>query len=182
MNAPGSVVLLATLKMDGRSFHYFNSLRQAHFPPRRNQVPAHISLFHHLPGQQLDRIAADLAQVSRSEQPFTLCVTGLRSLGQGVAYRLQSENAVQLHSRLSCAWEEWLIPQDRQRFAPHITIQNKADPAQARSLHAELQAVFTPFEIAAVGIDLWRYLGGPWTLIQTFYFQQTNASSELNSI
>jgi hypothetical protein len=42
--------LILTLKMDRESFSRFEGLRQAHFPPHRNFIPAHLTLFHHLPG------------------------------------------------------------------------------------------------------------------------------------
>ncbi len=158
--------------MDDRSFQHFESLRQAYFPPHRNQVPAHISLFHHLPGEEFPGIAAELARVSQDYPPFPVRISGLRFAGRGVAYLLESERASELHGRLSQAWKEWLIPQDRQRFAPHITVQNKADPAQVRALYDELQRSFLPISITAIGVDLWRYLNGPWEPVRTFNFRQ----------
>ena len=47
-----------TLEMDGESFARFNELRQAHYPPERNLVPAHVTLFHRLPGERGREIKA----------------------------------------------------------------------------------------------------------------------------
>ena len=55
-----------------------------------------------------------------------------------------------------------LIPQDRQRFKPHITVQNKVSSETSKALTAELSADFQPFLVTAVGLDLWEYIGGPW--------------------
>ena len=64
----------------------------------------------------------------------------------------------------SCS--DWLTPQDRQRFSPHITIQNKADPAIARALAAGLDATRPMFELS--GLRLWRYLAdGRWEGLRT---------------
>ncbi len=48
------------------------------------------------------------------------------------------------------------------RFSPHVTIQNKVTPEQARLLLTTLSATFTPFSIDALGVDLWYYRDGPW--------------------
>ncbi len=44
--------LILTLKFDDRTFAVLDELRQQHFPRSRNVVPAHITLFHALPGEQ----------------------------------------------------------------------------------------------------------------------------------
>ena len=44
--------LILTLKLDQASFTRLDALRQAHFPPERNWLSAHLTLFHHLPGDQ----------------------------------------------------------------------------------------------------------------------------------
>ncbi len=76
-----------------------------------------------------------------------------------------------LHGRLAEAFREHLTAQDRQRLQPHVVVQNKVTPAAARELLAELEREFMPREVEAVGLDLWRYLGGPWELARTFPFR-----------
>ena len=88
--------------------------------------------------------------------------TGLRSLGRGVAITLRSPELSTLHADLAAAWEPLLIPQDRARFAGHVTVQNKVTPAEARATLAMLTAGFAPFDFTIVAIDVWRYLDGPW--------------------
>ncbi len=165
--------LVLTLKLDDQSFAHFEALRQAYFPPHLNRVPAHISLFHHLPGSEIESITTELTEVSQNTAPFSMRVTGLRFLGRGVAYLLKSEPAASFHSRLAHAWVNWLTPQDRQRFSPHITIQNKSDAEDARLLYQQLQASFAPSDVVVTGCDLWHYLGGPWELSNTFNFSPT---------
>jgi 2'-5' RNA ligase len=152
--------LIVTLFLDEQSQAEFDRQRAAYFPPERNHVAAHVTLFHALPGEQFDAVAEDLEAVDRPA--FEVVVAGLRLLGGGVAYRLESGELLDLRARLAAAWEPWLTRQDRQRFAPHVTVQNKVAPAVARELHDRLSAGFAPWTATAIGLGLWRYLGGPW--------------------
>jgi hypothetical protein len=47
-----STSLILTLKLDQTTFERANTLRQQYFPPERNVVPAHVILFHQLPGDK----------------------------------------------------------------------------------------------------------------------------------
>jgi 2'-5' RNA ligase len=168
MSEPAPLIL--TLAMDEASFAFFDRLRRRHFPPERNLIPAHLTLFHALPGAHRAAIVEDVAAAAANLAPFPLAVTGLRPLGRGVAYTLASEPLGRLRARLATLWDGWLTPQDRGRHAPHVTVQNKADPAAARTLLAALAASFEPFTATATGLDLWHYRGGPWELAARFSF------------
>ncbi|RVU18127.1 2'-5' RNA ligase family protein [Methylobacterium oryzihabitans] len=154
--------LILTLGMDEAAFASFDRQRRAYFPPKLNHIPAHATLFHHLPGEEEAGIAQTLIALVRTEPPPEIAVTGLRFTGRGVAYVLESGPLAALRGRLAKEFAPWLTPQDRQGFRPHVTVQNKVAPETARALHAELQAGFVPFRFAATGLLLWRYLGGPW--------------------
>ena len=163
---------ILTLRLDPASQLRFNQLREAHYPPALNRIAAHVTLFHTLPDDPA--IPAELVRAASSQPPFRLAVTGLRSLGGGVAYTLRAAQLLHLHQQLSTAFADHLSPQDRQRFQPHIVVQNKVRPETARTLLAQLQASFAaqpaPQSIEAIGLDLWHYLGGPWQHAQTFPF------------
>jgi 2'-5' RNA ligase len=163
--------LILTLALDERSFAFFDGERRRYFPAARNVIPAHLTLFHHLPGGEVDGIRSLLAAVATAHNAFAVAVTGLRPLGRGVAYKLESSALATIRADLARRWAEWLTPQDAQRFQPHVTIQNKADPAQARALLARLEETFAPFMVTAEGLHLWRYLGGPWEAVETFRFE-----------
>ncbi|RTQ48855.1 2'-5' RNA ligase family protein [Hymenobacter gummosus] len=162
--------LILTLQLDEATQAFFDALRQKHFPPERNYLAAHLTLFHHLPGAELSSIEAYLAVRCRPQAPIELRVAGLQSLGQGVAYSLFSPATEALHRELQAHWQAHLTPQDQQRRHPHVTVQNKVKPEQARQLLAELQADFEPFEATGTGLQLWAYRGGPWELLRTFAF------------
>ncbi len=167
--------LILTLAFHPEDQARFEALRRAHFPPERNLVPAHLTLFHHLPGDHEDLIQSQLGTACGRHAPAPVHVTGLRSLGRGVAYTVDAPHLSRLRTAFAQAWHEHLGPQDRQTWRPHITIQNKAAPADAARLLMEMQAGFTPFEARSEGLLLWRYLGGPWEQLAQYRFQATAA-------
>lgn len=167
--------LIVTLLLDDEAQQRFDRLRAEHFPPERNHLRAHVTLFHALPGEHVDAVLADLRETADRE-PFDLAVTGVRFLGRGVAYSLASPELAALRAGLVMAWEPWLTPQDRQKHAPHVTVQNKVEPAVARALHERLAAQFVPYEVRARGLSLWRYLGGPWAPVAELPFRRDPAT------
>ena len=162
--------LIVTTALDEGAFAWFEDLRQSHFPRHRNQVPAHLTLFHALPGEHEQAVVDALKVACRNRRPVQMDVRGPWSLGRGVAYRLASSDLEQLRSELAEAFSPWLTRQDQAPFRPHITVQNKAEPDKARQLLEDLQLAFEPFPIFAEGLLLWRYLGGPWALVERFQF------------
>jgi 2'-5' RNA ligase len=150
--------LILTLKTDESSQRFFNEMRNIHFPPQRNFLQAHLTLFHQLPNDK--ETFQVLTKLNLS--CFEMEVSGLINLGAGVAYKIQSPELNVLRKELSISFNDCLIPQDKQGFRAHITIQNKTTPEQARALLAKLSKDFEPFVVIAKGLDLWEYLGGPW--------------------
>ncbi|MCZ4222588.1 2'-5' RNA ligase family protein [Pedobacter rhodius] len=167
MNTPAPLIL--TLRIDEENQFFFNQQRLRYFPPSKNVLQAHLTLFHQLPD---DFKTYDILERLES-QVFNLSVTGLIHLGHGVGYRIESAELHALRAKLSGYFSTVLIPQDKQGFRPHITIQNKVSPAEASQLFQECSAAFTPMLIEAQGLDLWRYLNGPWEHIAFYPFQQT---------
>ncbi len=169
--------LILTLALDAAAQARFDRQRRQHFPPKRNVLDAHLTLFHALDGEQEAAILADIR--AAVEPAFPIEVSGLRSLGRGVAYTLASDRLLALRGRLAKAWAPMLTAQDRQRFTPHITIQNKVSADEARALLAVLQAAFAPFQAMATGLALWRYLGGPWQAVETVVFSEAGSPEAL---
>ena len=162
--------LILTLQLDERSFAFFDEQRRRYFPKERNFIPAHLTLFHHLPGEHLATIQQDIEACASDREPISLDVTGLRSLGRGVAYTLKSPELTEMRRHLALTWNDWLKPQDRQNHNPHVTVQNKVHPSAARALLEELEDSFQPFQVKGVALDLWWYRGGPWEKVRSFRF------------
>ncbi len=158
----GAAPLILTLGFDKASFAVFDGLRRTHFPPQLNVIPAHLTLFHHLPGTRLADVMAEVARQAAMTPLFSVQVEGLRKLGRGFAFTIASPELTALRARLAHAFADDLIPQDRQGFRPHITIQNKVTPAAANLLFEQMSERFTPWSATAEALLLWHYRGGPW--------------------
>ena len=160
--------LIVTLAIDAAAQQRFDAERAALFPPGRTAVGAHVTLFHALPGAFEGQVRADLSDVAGPA--FDVLVARVQPLGRGAAYALESAELMRRHHELRRRWSAALTPQDAQGFRPHITVQNKVDPAEARATVARLRAGFEPFAVRAEGWSLWRYDGGPWTPLATIPF------------
>nr|WP_321986250.1 2'-5' RNA ligase family protein [uncultured Lichenicoccus sp.] len=170
-SAPAS--LLLTLSLSEPAQTTFQALRLRHFPAGRNQVPAHVSLFHTLPGADRTSIVHTLAALD-AERPAIL-VQPPRSLGAGVAFPLASPALLDLRARLARDWESWLTAQDRQGYRPHVTVQNKVSRQEAADTLARLAAGFVPWRTEGMALRLWRYLGGPWEALEQFELRPSPA-------
>lgn len=161
--------LVVTLDLDAVTAARFEALRRRYFPPERNLIPAHLTLFHALSGSEVERVLVDIQDVCARPAP-ALRVGAPRSLGRGVAYAVDSAELVALRAELARIWSAWLTPQDRQGFRPHVVVQNKVDPDAARRTLAELTAAAEPWNAHATGVHVWRYLGDPWSSLTTVPF------------
>ncbi len=168
MNEPP---LILTLRFDQASFDRFDRERSRHFPPDRNFIPAHLTLFHHLPGLLRETITDEIAARCSEQAGFPMLVAKLRSLGRGVAYVIESSELSGLHADLASRWTAHLTRQDAQGFRPHVTIQNKVSPDVARKTFEALSCSFEPFQAVATGLLLWHYKGGPWESADEFAFE-----------
>lgn len=168
------VSLILTLKIDAQSFEFFDDLRRKHFPRKRNFLAAHVTLFHHLPDEEITKIKQDLTEICAATGVFQLEFTKWRFLGKGTAMKIESAELVKLRTNVAEIWQDWLVPQDRQKIQPHITIQNKVAPDEARRLYENLAADWRPTLGTGAGLLLWHYRGGPWELEQEFDFLPTD--------
>jgi len=172
-----SAPLIVSLLLDPASQQRFDDLRTAHFPARPGsgaggglfRLDAHVTLFHALPGERVAEVRGELAAAA-ARPPFDVRVGGVRFLGRGVAFDLTAPEVTALRADVAAAFDTDLTAQDRQWRHPHVTVQNKVEPAVARALHAQLAAEFTPWTATARGLGLWHYRGGPWELDSEFAF------------
>lgn len=162
--------LILTARFDADTEAWLEALRRTHFPPERNLIPAHVTLFHALPGENLDAVIDALAHASAATQVGTVGIGPPRSLGRGVALEVAAPELARLRARLVREWEPTLTRQDSQGWRPHATVQNKVSPEAARALLARLQAELAPREGSATGLRLWHYRGGPWEPAAEFLF------------
>ncbi len=167
MSAP----IIITAEMSKADQAWANALRREHFPPERNHLDAHITLFHHLPPGHLPEIKSRLALLASECPPPVAWLSDVMMLGRGVAYRIDSPELLSLRDKLAHNFSGLLIPQDQARPRLHITVQNKVEPPVAKALHAELSGTFEPRLLAISGLAAYYYRGGPWEHIGRWQFR-----------
>ncbi len=167
--------IIVTALFGPEDFARLDAARRAHFPPERNMLDAHLTLFHHLPPSVLPELTTRLRIAAAAPEPPAI-LAGPMLLGRGVAYRVASPGLAAIRAELADAFAPLLTPQDRAGWRPHVTIQNKVDPAAARKLFADIAAGFAPRPLAIAGLAAWWYRGGPWEAIARFPFSRAGRS------
>ncbi|MFD1107398.1 2'-5' RNA ligase family protein [Sphingobium olei] len=168
MTLPAPIIVTAL--MGAADFAWADALRRAHFPPERNHLSAHITLFHHLPPSILPELSGRLKRFGTLPPPDAR-LSDVILLGRGVAYRIESLDLMALRDELAEGFAGLLTPQDSQRPRLHITVQNKVSPDDARALADALRTGFRPRPIVIAGLAAWHYRGGPWELAMKAMFR-----------
>lgn len=162
--------MILTARIAEHDLMPFDLLRQQYFPQDRNFLRAHLTMFYRLPGEYVDVIGESLRSIAKGTSVISAQVSGVRHLGAGVAFTIESATLNSVRGALRSDFVQWLGSQDMQAWRPHITVQNKASRAKANELYRTLTDGFSPHDITIVGLDLWRYLGGPWASEATVPF------------
>ncbi|GGI67507.1 hypothetical protein GCM10007973_00840 [Polymorphobacter multimanifer] len=149
---------------------WLEGLRRANYPAELNRVPAHLTLFHAIPGSAEAEVARRLALLTAQAPPLPARLAGVKSLGRGVAIRIECAALDGLREELADALWLLLSAQDRAGVQLHVTVQNKAEPPAVKRALASLTPLpERPTHIAA--LRLWRYLGGPWEALGRWPFR-----------
>tara|TARA_Y100000815_G_scaffold173223_2_gene157695 strand:+ start:981 stop:1502 length:522 start_codon:yes stop_codon:yes gene_type:complete len=154
--------LIVTALFGAQDFARLDGLRRRHFPPERNLVPAHCTLFHHLPPGLGPELKQRLSAATRGIPAPAARIAGVIDLGGGVALRIDCPGLEEIRDELADAFAPLLLPQDRAGWRPHVTIQNKVDRPAARRLLTQMRADFVPMPLQIAGLASWWYRGGPW--------------------
>ena len=162
--------LIITAEMAAEDLAWLDRLRRAHYPVERNQLPAHLTMFHALPPSAEGEVRRSIARLS-SEAPPRASIEGLMDLGGGVAFRIASTGLDAIRRELAADFLGLLSAQDSGGWRPHVTIQNKVPPMGARALIARLEQGFHPRPLGITGLGLHRYLGGPWEPVGRYAFR-----------
>ena len=163
--------LIVTAELGAEDFAWLDRLRQQHFPPERNQLQAHLTMFHALAPSSESEVRRILAREA-DRRPPAATLAGLMNLGGGVAFRVVSDELEQVRDSIADHFHGAMTSQDSQGWRPHVTIQNKVEPRIARALLRELEQDFRPRPLAIRGLGLHRYLGGPWDRLGSWPFRR----------
>lgn len=162
--------LIVTADFGSADFAWLNGQRRRYFPPERNQLDAHLTMFHALPPSLEGEVRAQLKLRCAAPRP-TATVAGLMNLGGGVAYRVVSPELEAVRDAIADHFHGALTPQDAGGWRAHVTVQNKVTSAEARTLLESLEAGFRPAPLEIRGLALHRYLGGPWEKLGRWSFR-----------
>lgn len=166
----GAFPIIVTAQMGPADRRWADDLRRRYFPPERNHLAAHITLFHHLPPGMVDDVKQRLAMLVRESAPSAR-IDRLLNLGRGVALHVDSPQLLTIRAELADVFTGLLTPQDQASPRLHITIQNKVSPETARATLAEVARDFRPRPLSIVGLAAWHYRGGPWSPIAGYRFR-----------
>lgn len=158
----GAAPLIVTAVMGAADQRHFDRLRTVHFPPDRNHLAAHITLFHQLPPSSRDELEGLFWMIAADTPPPAATLCEPWSLGRGVAFRIESPELLAIRNRIAERFHGLLTAQDRGVPRLHITVQNKVSPGEARALQAELSKGFRPRALSITGLAAYLYRGGPW--------------------
>lgn len=168
--AAGGAPIIVTALLGAEDFALYDGLRRRHFPPERNLVPAHLTLFYHLPPSIGPELHRRLSAATRGAPVPRARVVGLFSLGAGVAFRIESEDLASIRANLADAFAGLLTPQDLAGWRPHITVQNKVEPQLAKRLLKQLESDIVARPLSIAGLASWSYRQGPWEPIRRYPF------------
>ncbi|MEP6983040.1 MAG: 2'-5' RNA ligase family protein [Sphingomicrobium sp.] len=162
--------LIITAEMAARDLGWLEQLRRAHYPADRNQLPAHLTMFHALPPSAEGEVRRSLGQLATEAAPRA-SIEGLMDLGGGVAFRIVSTGLDAIRRRLAADFHGLLSAQDSGGWRPHVTVQNKVSPKDARALLVALEREFRPAPLGIAGLGLHRYLDGAWERLVVYPFR-----------
>ena len=152
-------------------FAWADNLRREHFPPERNQLHAHVTLFHSFAPSLFEELKGVLPRIAGEFAPVPAKITGLMDLGKGTALAIESEGMLNIRALIADHFHGSLTDQDLHEPRLHITIQNKVSKQEARALQAEFGPLLEFRNFKFTGLELQIYHGGPWEAAGKFAFR-----------
>ncbi len=162
--------LLVTAELPEHVFLWADGLRREHYPPDRNRLGAHVTLFHALPPSAEGEVRRLLAEMATEPAPEAL-VTGVMDLGQGSAFAVDSPDMVDIHGELADRLRGLIQQKDAASLRLHITVQNKVPIAEARALQMQLAADFVAMRFRFRGLALSQWRDEKWHRTQLYPFR-----------
>ena len=162
--------LIVTADFSTDDFAWLEGLRRAHYPAELNRVPVHLTMFQGLPPSAAEEVRQQLSVHAAGPPPGAM-IAGLMNLGSGVAYRVVSDDLEGIREEVADHFHGMLCAPDAAGWRPHITIQNKVTPRQAKQLLDALERDFRPRALGIAGLSVHRYRGGPWETLAAYKFR-----------
>lgn len=167
----GSEPFIVTAELPSEIFAWANALRRRHYPPERNHLDAHVTLFHNFAPSLREELARLLPDVAAEFAPPRARIIGLMDLGRGTAIAIRSAGMLAVREYIADRFHGALTSQDQYEPRLHITIQNKVTYREANELQRELSASLVERDFAFTGLALHIYRGGPWEAVGRWPFR-----------
>lgn len=180
MNLPGGLPerrapLLVTAELPDDVLSWADALRRAHYPPERNRLRAHVTLFHALPPSAGEEVRALLAEVAAAAAPPEARITGVMKLDHGTALAVESPATLALHAQLAERLHGLVQQKDARPLRLHVTVQNKVPRSDAAALQTKLAAGLAaglePRRFRFHGFGLYEWDGALWGLERVYRFR-----------
>lgn len=171
-HVPAPIVVTAALP--GEIFAFADGLRRDHFPPERNVLPAHLTLFHAIAPSCEGELRGLLADLAGEYGPLHARLAAVIGLGRGTALAVEAPMLLEVRARIAERFAGTLTAQDDHRPRLHVTVQNKVAPDKARQLQGELRETFVSRDFAIPAIEAHYYRGGPWEAAGRWPFRGAN--------
>lgn len=174
MNPParssGGAPLLITAELPPDILAWADALRRQHYPPERNRLRAHVTLFHGLPPSAEGEVRRLLGALAK-RPPVDARISGIWNMGKGTALDVDSPDMAELHARMRERFVGIMNAQDDRKLRLHITVQNKVSYEAARQLQRELREDFDPRGFRFRGFGVYAWQDGLWRPIAEYPFR-----------
>ena len=169
MDRAAPFILTAELPPD--ILAWANGLRRTHYPPERNFLPAHVTLFHAFAPSLRAEILALAPRIAGRFAAPRARLDGVMPLGRGTALAISSPQMLGIRACIADHFHGSLTAQDKHPPRLHITVQNKVSIQEAKALQERLIQQISPREFTFFGLALHLYLGGPWERLAQWKFR-----------
>ena len=166
-----SAPFIVTAELPGDILAWADALRRAHYPPERNKLAAHVTLFHSFAPSLREELHRTLGQLAGEYARPEASIDGLMPLGTGTALAIRSPAMLAIREHIAEHFHGALTAQDSHAPRLHITIQNKVTSAVATALQRELSATLKQRDFAFTGLGLHIYRETHWDSIGTWPFR-----------
>ncbi|CCG80812.1 protein of unknown function [Taphrina deformans PYCC 5710] len=168
--------LIVSLRLDEQILGKLTTIRKANFPPKQNNLEAHLTLLHALPATCRSAMHEFLSDLAHKQSRFDLRLGQLRVKPKIVLLPVRSKVLDQLVYDIQDAFWSELSDQDRQDFrGGHITLCNKLTEEEVAERAVGIEKAIGDISVSksqAIGIDMWIYRGNkPWQPVSSYEFQ-----------
>lgn len=153
---------IVTAELPPEILSWADGLRQQHFPPERNWLKAHVTLFHAFAPSLREELRGVLAAMAGEFAPPAARLDGLMNLGRGTAIAITSPALLAIREHIAAHFHGALTAQDAHEPRLHITIQNKVLPDAARALQRMLADAVPARQFRFPGLGLKLYCNPHW--------------------